>query len=153
MRPIATALFSAGMFLVGAVAYAFLPVAALPKVVIDSGTVCSLSERFWAVTVIVSSSFDDAAVSAANTRNDPSIAATPAETRQFFDIPIGILPRNRIVHPMSAYGTSKRQTMAAPLCEQVSGRSRFNVKKVAGPHARSQCAGAEPRTAGRPAAP
>jgi hydrophobe/amphiphile efflux-1 (HAE1) family protein len=32
MRPIATALFSAGVFLVGAVAYAFLPVAALPNV-------------------------------------------------------------------------------------------------------------------------
>jgi hypothetical protein len=60
------------------------------KVVMDSGTVCSLSERFSAVTVMASSSVDDAAVSAAKRRIGPINAATPAMTRWFLDILIGI---------------------------------------------------------------
>jgi hypothetical protein len=74
----------------------------------ESGTVCSLSERFSAVTVIVSSSFDGAAVSAASTRNDPIIAATPAQARLFFDIPIGILPAKNAINPTSADGVPSR---------------------------------------------
>jgi hypothetical protein len=44
------------------------------------------------VTVIVSSSLEAGAVSAANTRNDAIIVAMPAQARQFFGIPIVILP-------------------------------------------------------------
>jgi hypothetical protein len=74
----------------------------------ESGTVCSLCERFSAVTVIVSSSVDGAATSAANTRNDPIIAATPTQARLFFEIPIGILPANNAINPTSADGVPSR---------------------------------------------
>jgi hypothetical protein len=60
----------------------------------ESGTVCSLSARFWAVTVIVSSSVEDAAVSAANTRDAPINATTTVQTKLFFDIPIVFIPRH-----------------------------------------------------------
>src|SRR5258706_9832315 len=76
----------------------------------ESGTDCSVSERFSAVTVMVSSSVDGAEVSAANTRNDPNNTATPAQARQFFDIPIGILPAKnelrshiRVRHTVAIY--------------------------------------------------
>ncbi len=69
----------------------FCSSAALLKVVMDRGTFCSVSERFSAVTTIVSSSAEAGAVSAANARNDPSTAMTPAEARQVFDIPIFFL--------------------------------------------------------------
>jgi hypothetical protein len=71
----------------------------------ESGTVCSLSERFSAVTVIVSSSVDGAATLAANTRKEPIIAATPAQARLFFDIPIGISQRKTqsIPHRLTVY--------------------------------------------------
>jgi hypothetical protein len=99
------------------------------NVVMESGTVCSLSERFSAVTVIVSSSFDGAAVSAANTRNDPIIAATPAHARQFFDVPIGILPAKRrtsIPHSLTAYrrdfiNLKSEKTFAAAFASPIQG--------------------------------
>src|SRR5277367_3607969 len=90
--------------------------AALLKVVMDSGTVCSDSERFSAVTTMVSNSVETGAVSAASTRNDPTMAATPAQTRPFLVIPIVVLLLARRHH-------------AAPLIVRaVSGHARFIVK-------------------------
>jgi hypothetical protein len=74
----------------------------------ESGTVCSLSDRFSAVTVIVSSSPAGAAVSAPNTRNEVITAAAPAQARLFFDIPIGILPAKNAINPTSADGVPSR---------------------------------------------
>src|ERR1700731_808058 len=114
----------------------------------ESGTDCSDSERFSAVTVIVSSSFDAAAVSAANTRNDTTIAATPAPARQFFDIPILFSQRkrnqsrNRLRRTVAALIILRGQPLlplhlgvdrfpggpATPLSKIVSGRTCFIVK-------------------------
>src|SRR5580658_10030445 len=66
--------------------------ATLLKVVMESGTFCSLSERFCAVTVISSSSPDAAAASAANTCHGHISAATPTQAKPCFNIPMLFLP-------------------------------------------------------------
>src|SRR5487761_2409644 len=55
-------------------------------VVIDSGTDCADSLRFWAVTVISCSISDGLAVSAADARTGIAMAAMPSHARYVFSI-------------------------------------------------------------------
>src|ERR1700730_16076239 len=85
--------------------------AAAPNVVIDNGTVCSLSERFCAVTVIVSSS-PGAAVSAAfaATTAAPHNATAPNHTTPRLPVPMLALPKDKTNYDRS----QRRRAMISP---------------------------------------
>src|ERR1700726_2614112 len=89
--------------------------AAAPNVVIDSGTVCSLSERFCAVTVIVSSSAG-AEVSAAFAETTAvQHNAAPNRTTPRLPIPMLVLLKNDTSRPKTNCDRSqRRRAMISP---------------------------------------
>ncbi|GAC1299397.1 MAG: hypothetical protein NVS9B2_03790 [Steroidobacteraceae bacterium] len=102
----------------------------------ESGTDCSLSERFWAVTVIVSNSLDDAGVSAAGTRIEPSNAAKPAKASKFFDIPTRILPAKPIFDHTPRLAAWRKAMAADQLTYLSIGPNSFVCQKeLSGPAA------------------
>src|ERR1700677_3356856 len=78
--------------------------ATLPKVVIDIGTFCSLSERFCAVTVISSSCAAGAGAGAvsASAHQGPRMAAIPVQTGYPFVIPIFFSRADSFILPDAA---------------------------------------------------